>query len=304
MSIATLRREKADRNPLKRPTFADVVIAVFLILFVLTIAYPIWYLLMLSFSTFGGIAAADNPFMLVPAGFTLEAYKNIFGSAYIQSGYAVTIFRTVVGTPLSVLCMAFAAYALSKKDLPGRRFFNAFFMVNMFVQGGLIPTYLMIKELGLLDNIWLLVLLPLFNTYYMIILRSFFTTLPPSLEEAARIDGANEIQTFFRVVLPLSRASLIAVGTWVFFTHWNNWFDSQLYFSTMKKQVVLVQIRRLVIEQSNLLLSGMTSGKASLPTEETIRAAGIMVTILPVLIIYPFVKKYFAQGMTLGAVKE
>ena len=94
------------------------------------------------------------------------------------------------------------------------------------------------------------------------------------------------------------------MGTWVFFTHWNSWFDSQLYFSSMNKQVVLVQIRRLVIEQSNLLLAGMTSGKANLPTEDSIQAAGIMVTILPVLIIYPFVKKYFAEGMTLGAVKE
>ena len=242
--------------------------------------------------------------MLTPAGFTLEAYKNIFGSIYIKSGYFVTFFRTIIGTPLSILCMSLAAYALSKEKMPGRKFFTVFFMVNMFIEGGLIPKYLMIKEIGLLDNIWLLVLLPLFNTYYMIILRSFYSTIPPSLEESARIDGGSEIQIFTKIILPLTKPSLVAVGTWVFFTHWNSWFDSQLYFNTMKKQVVLVQIRRLVIEQSNLLLSGMSSGKLNLPTEETIRAAGIMVTILPVLLIYPFVKKYFVQGMTLGAVKE
>ena len=288
----------------RRLTLADYIIYAVLILFGLTIVYPIWYLLMLSLSTFGGIASAPNPFMLVPAGFTLQAYTDIFSSPYIQSGYLVTIFRTVVGTPAAVFFMALAAYAISKKGLPGKKAITAYFMVSMFVQGGMIPTYLMIKEMGLLDNLWLLVLLPMFNTYYMLILRSFFETIPDSLIEAAKIDGATEAQIFIRIAMPLSVSALISVGAWVFFTHWNAWFDSQLYFSTMSKQVVLVQIRRLVIEQSNLLLAGMTTGKADLPTEEGVQAAGIMITILPVLIIYPFVKRYFVKGMMLGAVKE
>ncbi|MGN0746481.1 MAG: carbohydrate ABC transporter permease [Aristaeellaceae bacterium] len=292
------------KNGKHRLTLADYIIYTILILFAITIVYPIWYLLMLSLSTFGGIAAAPNPFMLVPAGFTLQAYSDIFSSPYIQSGYMVTIFRTVVGTLSAVFFMALAAYAISKKGLPGKKAITAYFMVSMFVQGGMIPTYLMIKEMGLLDNLWLLVLLPMFNTYYMLILRSFFATIPDSLIEAAKIDGASEAQIFVKVAMPLSVSALISVGAWVFFTHWNSWFDSQLYFSTMSKQVVLVQIRRLVIEQSNLLLAGMTTGKADLPTEESIQAAGIMITILPVLIIYPFVKKYFVKGMMLGAVKE
>lgn len=292
------------RNRKRKYTFADFVIGLILLVLAISIVYPIWYLIMLSLSTYGGISSSKNPFMFVPAGFTLSAYKNIFSSPYIQSGYLITIFRTVIGTVASVFFMSLAAYALSKSELPGRKFLTGFFLVNMFIQGGLIPTYLMIKEMNLLDNIWLLVLLPMFNTYYMIILRSFFYTIPKSLEEAAKIDGASEVQVFYKIIVPLSVPSLIAVGTWVFFTHWNSWFDSQLYFSTMKKQVVLVQIRRLVIEQSNLLLAGMTTGKANLPTENSIQAAGIMVTILPVLIIYPFVKRFFVEGMTLGAVKE
>ena len=285
-------------------TISDYFINGILIVFSLTIIYPIWYLIMLSLSTFGGIASSSNPFMFSPAGFTLQAYSDIFSSPYIQSGYLVTIFRTVVGTLSAVLFMSLAAYALSRKGLPGKKGFTFFFMVSMFVSGGLIPTYLMIKELGLLDNIWLLVLLPMFNTYYMLILRSFFETIPDSLNEAAKIDGASEIRIFFVIAMPLSISALVSVGAWVFFTHWNSWFDSQLYFSTMSKQVVLVQIRRLVIEQSNLLLTGMTTGKADLPTEESIQAAGIMITVIPVLIIYPFVRKYFVKGMMLGAVKE
>lgn len=292
------------KNGKHRLTLADYIIYTVLIIFAATIVYPIWYLLMLSLSTFGGIASAPNPFMLVPAGFTLQAYSDIFKSPYIQSGYMVTIFRTVVGTLSAVFFMALAAYAISKKGLPGKKAITAYFMVSMFVQGGMIPTYLMIKEMGLLDNLWLLVLLPMFNTYYMLILRSFFETIPDSLIEAAKIDGASEAQIFIQIAVPLSISALVSVGAWVFFTHWNSWFDSQLYFSTMSKQVVLVQIRRLVIEQSNLLLAGMTTGKADLPTEESIQAAGIMITILPVLIIYPFVKKYFVKGMMLGAVKE
>lgn len=295
---------KKLKNGKHRLTLADYIIYTVLILFGLTIVYPIWYLLMLSLSTFGGVASAPNPFMLVPAGFTLQAYSDIFKSPYIQSGYMVTIFRTVVGTLSAVFFMALAAYAISKKGLPGKKAITAYFMVSMFVKGGMIPTYLMIREMGLLDNLWLLVLLPMFNTYYMLILRSFFETIPDSLIEAAKIDGASEAQIFIQIAVPLSISALVSVGAWVFFTHWNSWFDSQLYFSTMSKQVVLVQIRRLVIEQSNLLLAGMTTGKADLPTEESIQAAGIMITILPVLIIYPFVKKYFVKGMMLGAVKE
>lgn len=175
------------KNGKHRLTLADYIIYTILIIFAITIVYPIWYLLMLSLSTFGGIASAPNPFMLVPAGFTLQAYSDIFKSPYIQSGYMVTIFRTVVGTLSAVFFMALAAYAISKKGLPGKKAITAYFMVSMFVQGGMIPTYLMIKEMGLLDNLWLLVLLPMFNTYYMLILRSFFETIPDSLIEAAKI---------------------------------------------------------------------------------------------------------------------
>lgn len=276
-----------------------------LIFLLITIIYPIYYLFMMSISTFSGIAARTNPFMLLPAGFTLEAYTNFFAQEYIQTGYAVTIFRTVVGTILAVFFMALASYALSKSDLPGRKFFTVFFLVNMFFGGGLIPTYLTIKNINLLDNIWLLVLLPLFSTYYILILRSYFNNIPDSLEEAAQIDGAGELTVFFKIIMPLSVPALVTIATWMFFTHWNSWFDSMLYFNTMSKQVVQLHIRRLVIEQSGLLLSGVTSagGKADLPTEESMRAAGIMLTIVPVIIIYPFVKRFFVKGMTLGAVK-
>lgn len=286
-------------------TIARAFIYIGLALFMLTIIYPIYYLLMKSFSTYGGLATNTDPFMWTPKGFTLDAYTRLFSQSYVQTGFLVTIFRSTVGTVLSVLIMALAAYPISKRDLPGRKLIIWFFMINMFFVGGLIPTYLTVKNVGLLNNIWILVLIPLCNTYYILLLRSFFEGIPESLVEAADIDGATTLQTFAYVIFPISIPSLMTIATWQFFTHWNSYFDSMIYIKDLNKQVVQVHIRRLVIEQSNMLMSGslVHGGKADQPTEETMRAAGIMVTIVPVLIIFPFVRKYFTKGMVLGAVK-
>lgn len=286
-------------------TIARAFIYIGLALFMLTIIYPIYYLLMKSFSTYGGLATNTDPFMWTPKGFTLDAYKRLFSQSYVQTGFLVTIFRSTVGTLLSVLVMALAAYPISKRDLPGRKLIIWFFMINMFFVGGLIPTYLTVKNVGLLNNIWILVLIPLCNTYYILLLRSFFEGIPDALVEAADIDGASTLQTFAYVIFPISIPSLMTIATWQFFTHWNSYFDSMIYIKDLNKQVVQVHIRRLVIEQSNMLMSGslVHGGKADQPTEETMRAAGIMVTIVPVLIIFPFVRKYFTKGMVLGAVK-
>lgn len=274
--------------------------------FIITVIYPLYYLLMYSLSTYGGIAGSKDPIMLLPAGFTWKAYEMLFSQHYIHTGFMVTIFRTVVGSVLSVAVTALAAFPLSKKALPGRKLITWFFLVNLFFVGGLIPTYLTVKAVGLLDNIWVLVLLPLCNTYYILLLRSFFMGIPESLEEAARIDGAGELRTFYSIILPVALPSLLTIGTWVFFTHWNTWFDSLIYIQTTSKQVVQIHIRKLVIEQSNMLMSGsyIVGGKANQPTEESMRAAGIMITVIPVLIVYPFVKDFFSKGMVLGAVKE
>ena len=286
-------------------TIARAFIYIGLAFFMLTIIYPIYYLLMKSLSTYGGLATNTDPFMWTPKGFTLDAYTRLFSHSYVQTGFLVTIFRSTVGTVLSVMVMALAAYPISKRDLPGRKLIIWFFMINMFFVGGLIPTYLTVKTVGLLNSIWILVLIPLCNTYYILLLRSFFEGIPDSLVEAADIDGATTLQTFAYIILPISIPSLMTIATWQFFTHWNSYFDSMIYIKDLNKQVVQVHIRRLVIEQSNMLMSGslVHGGKADQPTEETMRAAGIMVTIVPVLIIFPFVRKYFTKGMVLGAVK-
>lgn len=290
---------------LRQTIWFSILNYIFLGFFLLSIIYPLYYLLMVSFSTYGGITTNKDPFMFTPAGFTLESYKMFIKHNFVRSGYLVTIFRTVVGTLSSIVFTSLASYALSKKGMPGRNVFTILFTLTMFFQGGMIPTYLVIRDLHLIDNIWVLVLVPLFNTYYLLILRSYFTTIPISLEESAHIDGASEIQVFTKIVVPLSMPAIITVITWTFFNHWNSWFDSMLYITNARIQVLQIHIRKLVIEQSTTMLGGVyiTGGKADMPTEATVRATGIMITILPVLLIYPFTKKFFTKGMTLGAVK-
>ncbi|MGI5899943.1 MAG: carbohydrate ABC transporter permease [Christensenellales bacterium] len=284
-----------------------VVIYTILAIFALSVLYPLYYLLMYSFSTYAGIASADkNPFMLYPAGFTTQAYEMFFGQSYIYTGFGVTIFRSVVGTTLSVVLQSLAAYAISKKGMPGRKLITWYFTLTMFFSGGLIPSYLIVKDMKLLDNIWVLVIPTLFSTYYIMVLRSYYLGIPESLEEAARLDGAGDLRIFFSIIIPVTLPAMATIGTWTFFGHWNAWFDSMLYITTTSKQVLQVHIRRLIIEQSTMLLSGqyVVGGKANQPTEASVNAAGIMITIIPVLVIYPFVRKVFTRGMTLGAVKE
>ena len=170
--------------------WARILIYAILGFFMLTVIYPLYYLLMYSFSTYGGLSSSTNPFMLLPQGFTITAYTNLFSQSYIITGFGVTIFRSSIGTLSAVIIMALAAYPLSKKDLPGRKLITWFFMINLFFVGGLIPTYLTVKNIGMLNSIWILVLLPLCNTYYILLLRSFFEGIPEALEEAAK-DNCN-----------------------------------------------------------------------------------------------------------------
>ena len=205
-----------------RNIFAQWVLNILLALFILSILYPIYYLLMYSLSTYGGLAANRNPLMLIPAGFTLTGYQKLLRQEYIRTGFLVTIFRSLVGPLLTVLVTALTAYPLSKRDLPGRKAFTWFIMINMFFTGGLIPTYLVVRDMGLIDSIWSLIIPGLFSTYYILLLRTFFEDLPASLEEAAEMDGASPPVIFFRVILPITVPSLMTIACWSFFGHWNS----------------------------------------------------------------------------------
>lgn len=291
----------------RRLDWFNVLNYMILTLFCLSILYPFYYLISISLSTAGEIYTAQNTVFYFPSTITWEAYQKFLSMDYVYTGYFNTVFRTVAGTSLSLIVMSCAAYALSKKTLPHLNLYTTFFIVTMFFGGGLIPTYLLIRQLNLLDNIWVFVFGGLVNAFYMLILRNFFMSIPEEMEESARMDGAGDALIFARIVVPLSLPALATISLWLAVGHWNAWFDSLIYIKSIDKHVISVHIRRLVIEQdqsmSQTLIGLSNRQRGDKPTPEGMRAAAIMVTIIPILCVYPFVQKYFVQGVMVGAVK-
>jgi putative aldouronate transport system permease protein len=276
-----------------------------LTVFLISIIYPFIYLVNLSFSTAEGINSTDISFYLKPLGFSLGAYKKFLSNEFVITGYKITLFRTIVGTSASLFIMALGAYAISKKYLPHVKLFTTIIVITMFFSGGIIPTFLLMKNLGLIDNPLVLVLAPLVNAFFLLVMRNFFMNIPESIEESAKIDGAGDVLIFFKILLPLSMPVLATVGLWQAVQHWNAWFDSLMYITSSDKHVINIHIRRLVIEQSAALMDNVMGpgNTKDLPTPESMRAAAIMVTTLPILIVYPFIQRFFKKGAMVGSEK-
>lgn len=278
---------------------------IILTLFAFTTLYPFLYTLSISLST---TAEANTIGLHILPNFqrmTLDPYKMVFKNAEIWNAYKYTLFRTIVGTILSLIVTCFYGYALSRPRLPLKKFFVAYVMFTMLFNGGQIPTYLNIKDLGLINNIWVYVLPMLISAYNVIVSRSFFASLPESLNESAKIDGAGEFKTFFLIIVPLSKPIIMTLALWNAVAHWNAWFDGMMYITDSRKIVVQNYIQRIVNEgQTNLITDTNASALEQIEvTGKTIQSASIMVSIIPILLFYPFVQKYFVKGVTLGAVK-
>ena len=278
---------------------------IILTLLALTTLYPLLYTLSISVST---QAEADKIGLhIIPnfQQFTIDPYKMVFKNAEIWNAYKYTFFRTVVGTILSLLVTCFYGYALSRPGLPLKKFFTSFIMFTMLFSGGQIPTYLNIKTLGLINSIWVYVLPSLITAYNVIVSKSFFATIPESLNESAKIDGAGEFRIFFQIIVPLSKPIIMTLALWNAVAHWNEWFSGMMYITDNRKIVVQNYIQRIVNEgNTNLISDTNAMGKDTVEvTGKTIQSASIIVCILPILLFYPFVQKYFVKGVTLGAVK-
>ena len=294
----------------KKFNLFDVLNVIFQITFSISIIYPFLYLISLSFSTADALFSSDGMLFLGPRGFTLEAYTKFLSAEFVVQGYMNTLFRTIVGTALSIVFMGLAAYPLSKKKFFFVKGFTIFFVFTIFFNGGLIPLYLLLRDLKLVDNRWVFVLPFIFNSFYMLIIRNFFIGIPEALEESAKIDGANDVMILFKIILPLSLPVLATIGLWVAVFHWNAWFDSMIYISSPEKHVINIHVRRLIIEQNALMMDSMMdsisnykNASKDVPTGETMKAAAIIVTTVPILVVYPFIQKYFVKGVTVGAVK-
>lgn len=263
--------------------------------------YPIWYVFCASL-TDPTIVAGAGGILLFPQDITLGAYKRVFADAEIWRGLLNTIFYTVVGTALNVILTAMLAYTLSRKNLLFKKPLTVFVTFTMFFNGGMIPTYLVIRDLGLLDSRVAVLLPGLVSVFNFINMRTHFESLPAELEESAKLDGANHWTIFTRVILPISGATMAVMVLFYGVAHWNSWFREMLYLPNSRDLWPLALItREIILSSSNAAMSDgavMTQEMA-----DAIKYATIIVTTLPILCLYPFLQKYFAKGVTVGAVK-
>jgi len=267
----------------------------------LSMVYPFVFLAVSSISKFD---MSLSGFSLLPRGVTWDYYERVFANPAIGTGYFNTVLRTAVGTGLSLVITLAMAYPLSKKTFPHRNLFTAIVVFTMFFSGGIIPTYLLVKSLGITDSLWALVLPEAVSAFNLIIVRNYMQTIPESLEESAKIDGANDVTVLFRIILPVCAPIIATVTLWVAVWHWNAWYDAMVYISSPGNEVIQLVMRRIVLEGSDALTQMMSS----VPTNEVItpdglKAATIMVTTVPILLVYPFLQKYFVRGILVGSLK-
>ncbi|RED55911.1 MULTISPECIES: carbohydrate ABC transporter permease [Cohnella] len=279
----------------------------FLSLLFLVTFFPFWQIFVLSIND--GTDSLRGGFLLWPRDVSLESYSAVFSNPEILTSVKVTLLRTVLGVPLSVFCIALLAYVLSKKDLVGSRFVNLFFVFTMYFSGGLIPTYMIVKSLGLIDNFLVFLFPGLINIFWMVLIRTFMEGLPRELEESAQIDGANDVKIFVKVILPVCVPVLATVGLFSAISHWNAWYDSYIYtYNPDLKTLQAVLVKILNQYQTGDMLNEaqqLANESKKIPvTGESIRMTVTMVATLPIILVYPFVQRFFLKGMLLGAVKN
>lgn len=242
-----------------------------------------------------------KPFIIFPETFSLDAYRYVLSTPTIFRSLFVTIFITLVGTVLSMVLTSMMAYGLSRPYLPGRRFINFAVVFTMLFSGGMIPTFLVVNSLGLIDTLWAMILPIAVNAFNMIIMRNFFQALPMSLEESARIDGAGDFLIFRKIMLPLAKPSIATISLFYAVSYWNTYMNAILYVNDSTKWPIQILLRQIVIVSSGLQSEGMALD--IVPPAQSVKMAVITVATLPMLMVYPFVQKYFVKGALVGSVK-
>lgn len=292
----------------QRKSLADVLIVIFMASVVVVTLYPFLNIIAVSFNdptdtVRGGIT-------IFPRIFTVENYASFFEpGSNLPAAFRMSIFRTVVGVVTALLCCAMFAFVLSRKDFMFRRSFTIFIVITMYVSGGLIPEFLLVRNLGLIDNFLVYIIPWLLNAFYVIVIRSYMDNIPFSLQESAKMDGANDVKIFFVIILPLCKPVLATMALFIAVGQWNSWFDTYLYarsnqaLSTL--QFELMKILDNVQTTARVVANDPSEGlRMARRHPEAIRMAITVIATAPIIIVYPFIQKYFVSGVTIGAVKE
>jgi putative aldouronate transport system permease protein len=285
---------------------ADVVIHAVLLIAGLVCVIPIINVLAVSLSQ--AQAIYKHPLLFIPSMPTLEAYRYIFKTPVLLRSFGVSVFATVVGTLLNLVFTTTAAYALSKVKVPGARLMLWIGVVPMLIGAGLIPFYVLLNRVGLINSVWVLILPSLVAPFNMILMRNFFWSIPDSLEESAYMDGANEFVTLARIVIPLSKAIIATIGLFYAVGHWNDYFTGLFFINDNRKWPLQVVLRSIIVEFNMMNMGALNVAGAGdyskfVLQPENIRAATIIFSIVPIAITYPFLQKYFIKGVLIGSVK-
>ncbi len=272
-------------------------------LFVVAIIIPMIYIVVGSFMD--PVTLQNKGITFDFSKWTLTAYQRVFGNAQIWIGFKNAVVYSVVFTVISVFITLLAAYPMSRTDFRGRGFFNVIFIITMFFGGGLIPTYLLINDLGMKNTIWAIVIPGAFSVWNMIIARTYYQGIPSELREAADVDGANEMRYFFMILLPVCTPVIAVLALWQFVGMWNSYFDALIYLDDTAKQPLQVVLRSILIQNKpeSGMISDMQSTAERAQLAELLKYATIIVSSLPLLVMYPFFQKYFDSGIMVGSVK-
>lgn len=272
-------------------------------LFVVAIIIPMIYIVVASFMD--PITLQNKGITFDFSKWTITAYQRVFSNAQIWVGFGNAVLYSVTFTVVSVFITLLAAYPMSRTDFKGRSFFNVIFVITMFFGGGLIPTYLLIKSLGMIDTIWAIIIPGAFSVWNMIIARTYYQGIPTELREAADVDGANEMTFYFMILLPVCMPIIAVLSLWSFVGMWNSYFDAMIYLDSASKKPLQVVLRAILIQNKpeSGMISDMQSTAARAQLAELLKYATIIVSSLPLLVMYPFFQKYFDAGIMVGSVK-
>jgi putative aldouronate transport system permease protein len=286
--------------------FLDIVVYTVMFIMLAVTLYPVLHVFASSFS--GRIANETGRVTIFPVDFTLDSYKMIIESGTVFNAFRNSVVYTGAGTMVNLLLTGTFAYALSRKHLPLRKLYTTIALIPMYFAGGLIPTFLLVRNLGLYNSMWALILPGAIGITNMIIMRTFFQNLPAELEESASIDGANDIVIFVRIILPLSMAIIFTIGLYYAVGHWNSWFSAMIYFRDSAKYPLQMVLRQIVIMSNDIREMAISGDFTALAFIGGINVTGIkfatlFVSIFPMLLIYPFIQRHFVKGVMIGSLK-
>lgn len=297
--------EKKSKNAITVPHSEKVfnaVITAIIVLICFTMLYPFYYIIIVSFSSSRAVSNQLVKFFVVNP--TLDAYRTIFDEPMMWVSYKNTLIYTICGTAINIIMTTMCAYPLARKELPFRKYFMLFVVITMFFSGGMIPSYLVVKNLHMMNTIWAVIIPGAISTYNMIIMRTFFMGLPQELHESAYLDGAGEVQTLIRIVLPLSIPIIATEVLFYAVGHWNSYLGALLYLDNRSKYPLQIYLRNVVIDGD---MASMTEsigmGMDYLANDTTIKYAVIVAACLPIMCVYPFLQKYFVKGVMIGSLK-